>query len=265
MDYEQLSNGILMPKVGFGVYQISREDTVSNVVAALDRGYRHIDTARNYGNETEVGTAIRKSGVSRNELFITTKIYGATTYEAACQMIDEALEKLQVDYIDLLLFHWPSGNMVETYRAMEDYYSSGRLKSIGLSNFYRTDFDKIIRSSTIVPMVNQVEAHVFMQQREFQQKMDNHTVKLVAWSPLGSGKNGIFLNKTLRSIGKVHHKTTAQVALRFLLQSGFSIIPKTTHVERMKENLAVFDFQLTDKEMIEIKSLDTEKSLFGWY
>ena len=167
MEYIQLNNGIKMPSIGFGVYQIPLLMTKQCVLDALAIGYRHIDTARNYGNEREVGEALIDSGISRAEIFLTTKIYGADSYRQACQYIDEALNKLQTKYIDLMLFHWPSGNITETYRAMEDYYKAGKLKAIGLSNFFIHDFNTVISSCTIIPMVNQVEAHIFIKEKFF--------------------------------------------------------------------------------------------------
>lgn len=265
MEYEILNNGIKIPRIGFGVYQVSSNSAEKCVIDALTVGYRHIDTARNYGNEREVGNAIKKCEISRNEIFLTTKIYGAYSYKEACRYIDEALNKLQTEYIDLLLFHWPSGNIMETYRAMEDYYKEGKLKAIGLSNFYRKDFEEIINNCKITPMVNQVEAHVFMQQKYLKEEMDKYNIKLEAWSPLACGKNNIFKNKVLKTIADSHKKSTAQIALRFLYQKDILIIPKTVHIERMKENLNILDFQLTNDEIKEIEMLNTEKSLFGWY
>ena len=243
MEYIQLNNGIKMPSIGFGVYQIPLLMTKQCVLDALAIGYRHIDTARNYGNEREVGEALIDSGISRAEIFLTTKIYGADSYRQACQYIDEALNKLQTKYIDLMLFHWPSGNITETYRAMEDYYKAGKLKAIGLSNFFIHDFNTVISSCTIIPMVNQVEA----------------------WSPLACGKNNIFGNLILEKIAKSHRKSTAQVALRFLNQKGIAIIPKSIHKDRIKENWEIFDFELTNDEMKEIELLDCDCSLFSWY
>ncbi|WP_238902470.1 aldo/keto reductase [Clostridium sp. YIM B02506] len=265
MEYEILNNGIKIPRIGFGVYQVSSNIAERCVIDALSSGYRHIDTARNYDNEREVGNAIKKCGITREEIFLTTKIYGAYSYREACGYIDEALNKLQTDYIDLLLFHWPSGNIVETYRAMEDYYKAGKLKAIGLSNFYGKDFKKIISNCEITPMVNQVEAHVFMQQKHFKEEMDKYNIRLEAWSPLACGKNNIFNNKILKIIADNHNKSVAQVALRFLYQKDILIIPKTVNIQRMKENLDILDFELSHNEVKEIEKLDTEKSLFGWY
>lgn len=265
MEYEILNNGIKIPRLGYGVYQISPNIAEKCVLDAFRVGYRHIDTARYYHNEGEVGNAIRNSHIPRNEIFLTTKIYGAHRYEEAARMIDESFHKLKTDYIDLLLFHWPSGNLLETYRAMEDSYHQGKLKAIGLSNFYGKDFRTIVENCEIMPMVNQVEAHVFMQQKHFKEEMDRYDIKLEAWSPLASGKNNIFNHKTLKMIADHHRKSVAQIALRFLYQKDMILIPKTVHIERMKENLALFDFELTHAEVNEIEKLDTGTSLFGWF
>lgn len=265
MEYAILNNGVKMPMLGYGVYQVSQNIAEKCVLDALSVGYRHIDTARNYHNESEVGNAITNSYVPRDEVFITTKIYGASSYAEALKMIDEALRKLQTDYIDLLLFHWPSGNLVETYRAMESSYREQKLKAIGLSNFYGKDFKKIVDNCEVKPMVNQVEAHVFMQQRQFKEEMDKYNIKLEAWSPLACGKNDILNNKVLKKVAANHSRSTAQVALRFLIQKDMTVLPKTIRVERMKENFAIFDFELTSAEISEIERLDTGTSLFGWF
>jgi len=265
MEYDILSNNIKIPKIGFGVYQIEVNKTGECVNNALALGYRHIDTARNYGNEREVGNAIANSKIDRKDIFLTTKISGSYHYEEACLYIEEALSKLKVDYIDLMLFHWPSGNLNNTYQAMEKYYKMGKLKAIGLSNFYGNDLIQILDNCEIKPMVNQVEAHVFFQQRDLKKDMDKLNIKLEAWSPLASGKNNIFLNCTLESIAKKHHKSVAQIALRFLMQKGFIVIPKSQHIERMKENIEILDFSLDDGDIKKIESMELNDSLFGWY
>lgn len=265
MEYAILNNGVKMPMLGYGVYQVPQNITEKCVLDALSVGYRHIDTARNYYNESEVGNAIANSHIPRNEIFLTTKIYGASSYAEALKMIDEALSKLQTDYIDLLLFHWPSGNHLETYRAMEDAYREQKLKAIGLSNFYGKDFKKIMNNCKVKPTVNQVEAHVFMQQRQFKEEMDRYNIKLEAWSPLACGKNDILNNKVLKKVAATHGRSTAQVALRFLAQKDMTVLPKTIRVERMQENFAIFDFELTSAEISEIERLDTGTSLFGWF
>lgn len=265
METITLRNGVKIPVVGFGTYQIPASKTERCVIDALKIGYRHIDTARDYGNEKEVGKAIQQSGILRSEIFLTTKIYGAYSYKEACRFIDEALEKLQTDYIDLMLFHWPSGNITETYRALEEYYHKGRLHAIGLSNFFGDNFQLIKRSCMEMPAINQVEAHVFHQRQAFKTEMDQYGIKLEAWSPLACGKNKIFTNKTLVEIADAHHKTTAQIALRFLMQKGIIVIPKSAHVERMKENLSITDFELSRNEIHNIEMLDKDQSLFGWY
>lgn len=260
-----LNNGVVMPSVGFGVYQIPSRQTKNCVLDALKVGYRHIDTARNYGNEQEVGQAIKASGLKREEIFLTTKIYGAYSYLEACQYIDDALKKLQVDYLDLLLFHWPSGNLIETYRAMEDYYKQGKIKALGLSNFFGSDFKSIINNCRIMPAVNQVEAHVFHQRKAMLQEMKQYGICLEAWSPLACGKHNIFNQPVLKTIATTHQKSIAQIALKFLNQKGIVVIPKSTHLNRIKENVDIFDFKLTDEEIKAIEKLDLNRSLFGWY
>ena len=265
MDHIILNNGVSIPLVGYGVYQIPKHQTKECVINAIKSGYRHIDTARDYGNEKEVGEAIRECGIKRTDLFLTTKIYGAYSYQEACQYIDDALNRLDCEYIDLLLFHWPSGNLTETYRAMEDYYKQGKLKAIGLSNFFDHQLDTILSNCTITPAVNQVETHVFHQRHKFQQRLHHDNIQLEAWSPLACGKHNIFHHPMLQEIADKHHKSISQIALKFLVQRKIIIIPKSIHINRMMENIDIFDFELTQEEMLKIKSLDRNKSLFGWY
>jgi len=264
-EYIILNNGVKMPKVGFGVYQIPSSITKRCVMDALSLGYRSIDTAQYYENEKEVGDAIRASGIPRNEIFVTTKLIGCREYNDSLRAIKDSLEELNIEYIDLLLIHQPTGNYVEIYRAMEEYYNKGLLKAIGISNFYGERYLKLVKNCKIIPQVNQVETHVFRQQPELRTLMEPYGTKLESWSPLASTRNNIFGNDILCKIAKKYNKSVAQVALRFLYQQDIIIIPKSTHKERMEENKNIFDFELTDSDMEAIKTLDEGESLFGWW
>jgi 2,5-diketo-D-gluconate reductase A len=259
-----LSNGMNMPILGFGVYQISDLEECERVVdEAIEVGYRSIDTAQAYGNEEAVGNAVRKSGIPREEFFITTKVWISNAgYEKAKASIDESLKKLQTDYIDLLLIHQPFNNYYGTYRAMEEYYKAGKIKAIGVSNFYPDRFIDIAQFSEITPMVNQVETHVFNQQKQAQKIMEKYGTQIESWGPFAEGRNDFFNNETLKEIGEQYGKSVAQVALRFLIQRNVVVIPKTVTKERMIQNFDVFDFALTNKDMEEIAKLDQEQSLF---
>ncbi len=263
MDFVILNNGVKMPQLGYGVYQTPPKITADCVYNALMTGYRSIDTAQAYGNEQGVGDGIKKSGIARDEIFITTKVWITNAgYEKAKVSIDESLKKLQTDYVDLLLIHQPFGDYYGTYRAMEEAYKAGKTRAIGVSNFYPDRFIDIEHFAEIKPAVNQVETHVFCQQKEAKKYMDARGCKVMSWGPFAEGKNDYFNNAVLKEIGETHGKSTAQIALRFLLQSGIILIPKTTHTERMKENFDMFDFSLDKTEMMRIETLDTGKSLF---
>ena len=263
MDYITLNNGVKMPKLGYGVYQTPPEETERCVLDAVKIGYRSIDTAQAYGNEEGVGTAIAKCGLPREELFITTKIWISNAgYEKAKASIEESLKKLQTSYIDLLLIHQPFGDYYGSYRAMEEAYREGKVRAIGVSNFYPDRFLDINHFAQIKPAVNQIEAHVFQQQKIAKQYLTKHGAQIMSWGPFAEGKNDFFNTPALKEIGTKHGKTPAQVALRFLLQSGVVAIPKSVHEERMKENFNVFDFELTAGEMEQLEQLDTGESLF---
>ena len=263
MEYVTLNNGIRMPILGYGVYQVTLEECERCVLDAISVGYRSIDTAQAYANEEGVGSAIVKCGVPRDELFITTKVWVSNAgYEAAKASIDESLRKLRTDYIDLLLIHQPFGDYYGTYRAMEEACKKGKTRAIGVSNFYPDRFVDIAHFATIKPAVNQVETHVFQQQKQAIEYMQKYGTQIESWGPFAEGKNGLFTNPTLAEIGAAHGKSVAQVALRFLIQNGVVVIPKSTHKERMEENFNVFDFTLTDEEMARIEALDSGESLF---
>lgn len=264
MEYKTLSNGVKMPILGFGVYQVPDLAECERVVSdAISVGYRSIDTAQAYMNEEAVGNAVRKSGIAREEFFITTKIWISNYgYEKAKASLDASLEKLQTDYIDLVLLHQPFGDYYGAYRAMEDYYKAGKIKAIGISNFAPDRVADLAIFSDVTPMVNQVETHVFNQQVNARKTMDEYGVQIESWGPFAEGSNHLFTNETLVAIGSKYHKTAAQVALRYLIQRDVIVIPKTVHKNRMEQNFDVFDFVLTDDDMAEILKLDTGKSLF---
>lgn len=258
-----LNNGVKMPQMGYGVYQVNPIECERCVLDAISVGYRLIDTAQAYHNEEGVGNAIQKCGVPREELFIVTKIWMSNAgEEKAYASILESLEKLKSDYIDLLLIHQPFGDYYGTYRAMERAYREGKVRAIGVSNFYPDRFIDLQAHVEIKPAVNQVETHVFNQQVEAQKYMEKYGCHIMSWGPFAEGLNDFFHNEVLLEIGKAHDKTLAQTALRFLIQRGVIIIPKSTHKERMQENLNIFDFELTDDEMNRIAALDLHRSLF---
>lgn len=263
MDYVTLNNGVKMPQLGYGVYQTLPEETERCVLAAIKNEYRSIDTAQAYGNEEGVGQAIVKCGLPREELFITTKIWISNAgYEKAKASIEESLKKLKTDYVDLLLIHQPFGDYYGTYRAMEEAYKAGKTRAIGVSNFYPDRYIDIAHFAEVVPAVNQVETHVFQQQKVAREYLAKYHTQIMSWGPFAEGKNDFFNTPALKEIGAKYGKSVAQVALRFLLQNGVVVIPKSTHEERMQENFNVFDFVLTDEEMKQIETLDTGKSLF---
>lgn len=264
MEYVKLNNGVEMPLISFGVYQIPKEDTKRCVLDAIKSGYRGIDTAQSYFNESEVGDAIVECGVPREELFITTKVwidhYG---YEECKASVEESLRKLKTDYLDLCLLHQPFSDYYGAYRALEELYAEGKIKAIGVSNFYPDRLTDICMfDRKVIPAVNQVEVNPFNAQWCAQENMEKYGVKMEAWAPFGEGRNNLFTNETLVSIGKKYNKSSAQVMLRWLIQRGVIVACKSTHIERMQENINVFDFELTEEDMNSIKILDTSNSLF---
>lgn len=259
----KLNNGIEMPQIGYGVYQVSPDECERCVSDALKTGYRMIDTAQAYHNEEGVGRAVKNSGINRSDIFIVSKVWISNYgYEKAKASIDESLRKLQTDYIDLMLLHQPFCDRYGAYRALEDAYREGKLRAIGVSNFYPDHFIDLASNVDIVPAVNQVETHVFNQQTEAQKIMEEFGTHIMSWGPLAEGRNNLFSNETLTKTGNSHGKSVAQIALRWLIQRGVIIIPKSVHIERMEQNLDIFDFELTYEEMAEIATLDTGKSLF---
>ena len=263
MEYVTLSNGVKMPILGYGVYQVTKDECERCVSDALAVGYRSIDTAQSYFNEEETGNAIAKSGIPREEIFLTSKVwiehYG---YEECKKSIETSLGKLQTDYLDLMLLHQPFSDYYGAWRALEEYYEAGKIRAIGISNFYPDRMIDIASFARIRPMVNQVETHPFNQQIEAKKWMDKYGIQIEAWAPFGEGRGGLFENEVLSEIGAKYGKTTAQVMLRWHIQRGVVVIPKSTHRERMEENLNVFDFALSDDDMASIAALDKAQSSF---
>lgn len=263
MEYTTLKNGVKIPMLGYGVFQIPVEDTARCVLDALAVGYRSIDTAQGYFNEEGVGDAISTCGIPRDQLFLTTKIWISNGgYEKAKASIDESLKKLKTDYIDLMLIHQPFNDYYGSYRAMEEAYKAGKIRAIGVSNFMPDRFIDIANFVEIPPMVNQLEVHLFQQQKAARPILKKYGTQLMAWSPLAQGKNNLFADPTLKEIGEKYGKTAAQVNLRFLIQSGVVVIPKSTHKDRMEENFNLFDFSLTEDDMKRLEEMDLGHSLF---
>lgn len=263
MNYVTLENGVKMPQLGYGVYQVTKEECERCVLDALKVGYRLFDTAQSYFNEEEVGNAIVKSGVSREEIFLTSKVwidhYG---YEECCKSVLESLRKLKTDYIDLMLLHQPFSDYYGAYRALEDLYDEGKIKAIGISNFYPDRMVDLASFTRIKPMINQIEIHPYHQQVFSKEWHDKYGVQLEAWAPFGEGRKNMFELSELKEIGDKYGKTVAQVILRWHLQRGIVVIPKSTHLERMKENFNVFDFELAQEDMDVISKLDKNESSF---
>lgn len=258
----RLNNGVEMPRLGLGVFQIPNEETARVVADALSVGYRSIDTAQIYGNEEGVGEGIRRSGVDRKDIFITSKVWVSNFgYERAKASIDESLGKLGTDYIDLMLIHQPYGDYLGAYRALEEAYKEGKLRAIGISNFYADRYIDFVHSVEVAPAVNQVETHIWTQQRELEAEMKPYDTKLMSWGSFAEGQNDFFATPELLEIGAKHGKTAAQVALRNLLQRDIIVIPKTVSKERMAQNIAVFDFELSEEDQAKLSALDTGKSM----
>ena len=260
----KLNNGIEMPILGFGVYQITdAQECENSVLDAIHAGYRLIDTASAYGNEQAVGNAIKKSGVARNELFITTKLWISDAgYDKTKKAFEKSLANLGLDYLDLYLIHQPFGDVHGSWRAMEELYNEGRIKAIGVSNFQPDRIMDLMVFNKVVPAVNQIETHPFNQQIETQDFLTENNVQIESWGPFAEGRNDLFKNEVLVSIAAKYNKSVAQIVLRWLTQRGVVVIPKSVRKERIIENFNIFDFQLNDDDMDTIKKLDTGKSLF---
>lgn len=259
-----LNNGVEMPILGFGVFQIpDHSECKKSVLNAIEVGYRSVDTAAAYQNEEAVGEAIKESGIDRSELFITTKLWIADAgYEKTKKAIETSLNKLQLDYLDLYLIHQPYGDVHGSWRAMEEAYKQGKIKAIGVSNFHPDRVMDLIVNNKIVPAINQIETHPFYQRNEDQNFLQENGVQIESWAPFAEGKNDLFKNEQLAIIGKKYNKSIAQVVLRWLIQRGVVVIPKTVTKERMIENINVFDFELSQEEMTTIQTMDTKESLF---
>lgn len=263
METMKLYNGVEVPANGFGVYQVSKEDCKESVLTALKTGYRHIDTAQSYFNESEVGEALKESDVPRKEIFLTTKVwidnYGeGKTYDS----VVESLKKLQTDYLDLILLHQPVGDYHAAYRDLEKLYEEGKVRAIGVSNFYPDRLVDLCMFAKIKPMVNQIEVNVFNQQVEAKKWADKYGVVLEAWAPFAEGRNNMFHNEVLQAIGEKHNKSVAQVILRWLYQRGIVSLAKSVHEERIKENFDIYSFELDNEDMKKIETLDTKTSSF---
>ena len=263
MEHITLNNGVKMPLLGYGVYQIPKEECEACVIDAINAGYRLIDTAQSYFNEEAVGNAIAKCEVPREELFITTKVWISNYgYDKARESVLNSMKKLKVDYIDLVLLHQPFADYYGAYHALEDLYKEGKLRAIGVSNFYPDRLSDICAFNEITPQVNQVETNPFNQQIEAQQNMIKNNVQIEAWAPFGEGRNNMFNNPVLKKIADKYEKSVAQVILRWLTQRGVVALAKSINVNRMKENISIFDFKLSEEDMNTIKELDTKNSLF---
>lgn len=264
MEFVTLNNGLKMPKVGFGVYRIKdHKQCKQALLDAIDAGYRLIDTAQSYGNEEAVGKAIQETSVPRNELFITTKVWVANYgYEKTKASVEESLKKMQLDYIDLVLLHQPFNDYYGAYKALEDLYKEGKIKAIGVSNFYPDRLVDLVLYSEVKPAVNQVEVNVFHQQIEAQTYNEKYGVQMEAWAPFAEGRNNMFTNPELKAIGDKYGKSIAQVILRWLVQRGIVPLAKSVKKERMQENIDIFDFELNYEDMEIIESMNRNKSCF---
>lgn len=258
MEYVTLSNDVKIPQLGFGVFLIPKDQTKEVVLNAIDVGYRHFDTAQAYYNEEAVGEAIEESGIPREEFFITTKVWVSSYgYEETKKAFEESLSKLRTDYIDLYLIHQNVGDTYATWRAMEDLYKEGKIRAIGVCNYNQNRFTDLALHSEITPMINQIEVNPFYQQENTEEFHAKFATKVEAWGPLAEGKDNIFQNPILSSIGEKYNKTVAQVILRWITQRGIITFPKSVKKERMEENFIIFDFKLSDEDMEEIKKLET--------
>ncbi|MEV5003941.1 aldo/keto reductase [Nocardioides sp. LML1-1-1.1] len=267
METVTLNNGVEMPIIGFGVFQIPDTETQAAVEAALAAGYRHLDTAASYGNEEAVGAAIKASGIPREELWVTTKLWiqyapTGSVEDNTLRAFEASLTRLGLDYLDLYLIHQPLGDYYSEWRAMQKLYAEKRARAIGVSNFHPDRLVDLIENNEIVPAVNQIETHPFHQRRVDQDLMGERGVQIESWGPFAEGKNDLFTNPVLAAIGEAHGKSAAQVVLRWLTQRQVIVIPKSVKPERMAQNLDIFDFTLTEEQMAQIATLDTGASQF---
>lgn len=263
MEYLQLNNGVKMPMLGFGTFMIDGEECEKSVLSAIDHGYRLIDTAEAYGNEEAVGNAIAKCGVDRKELFIVTKV-NFKSYENTRETVETSLEKLKTDYLDLVLLHWPFGNVYKAWRELEKLYEEGKIRAIGVSNFEPDRLIDLISYNKVKPVINQIETHLYCQRTTEHTWEDKYNVAHMAYAPLGQGHaNEMFEEDIVQELSQKYHKTPAQILLRRTVQDGVAVIPKSVHEERMEENINVFDFALTDEEMSKLCELDKAQAMIG--
>ncbi|MEY8441469.1 aldo/keto reductase [Lactobacillaceae bacterium 24-114] len=263
MENVTLNNGIVMPMVGFGTYQITENTTLLNVDKAFRLGYRLIDTAQYYGNEEGVGEAVKESGLPREKVFVTTKVQ-TTGYEETIKGLDQSLKNFNQDYFDMVLIHWPTGDDLNTYRALETAYKDGKVRSIGLSNFNIPQVQEILDNTTIKPVVDQIETHILWQQERMHKFLTGNQIIHESYAPLGEGNPGFLDIPVLEEIGKKYQKTPAQVTLRYFVQNGIVVIPKSTNTKHMEENINIFDFKLNGEEMAKLRDLDVKQSIDGW-
>ncbi len=266
MEYFTLNNGVKLPAVGFGTWDVRGEAGKNAILTALELGYRLIDTAQMYDNETIVGEAVRESGLARRDIFITTKLYRpSSSYQKAKAGIEKSLQALQTDYIDLLLIHEPYENALEMYDALKEAYEAGTVRAIGISNFGQKEYDRFLERCGVVPAVDQVESHVYYPQLELKEQLARHGTQMQSWASFTEGRRNIFVDPLLNRIGAKYGKTAGQVALRYLTQNGIAVIPKSVHRDRMEQNLHSLDFTLSQEDMEQLASLNEGRSLFGWY
>lgn len=266
MEYLTLSNDVQMPMVGFGTWDVRGKQRKRSILEALEVGYRLIDTAQMYGNEDIVGAAIKESGLARNEVFLTTKLYRpCASYQGAKAGIEKSLNVLQTDYIDLFLIHEPYDNASEMYEALKEAHQAKKIRVIGISNFDANRYEVFVRSCGVLPAVNQVESHVYFPQLALKKLLNGYGTQMQSWGSYTEGRKNIFAEPLLNQIGAKYGKSSAQVALRFLVQNEIAVIPKSVHRERMTQNLAIFDFRLSREDIEQIKGLNGRQSLFGWY
>lgn len=266
METLTLNNGVRMPLVGFGTWDVRGETGKQAILTALELGYRLIDTAQMYDNEEIVGQAVRESGLARQDIFITTKLYRpSNSYQKAKAGIEKSLNELQTDYIDLLLIHEPYGSALEMYEALKEAYEAGTVRAIGISNYGLEEYDRFLKQCGVVPAVNQVESHVYFPQLELKEHLARHGTQMQSWASFTEGRRNLFAEPLLNQIGAKYDRTAGQVALRYLTQQGIGVIPKSVHRERMEENLHSLGFTLEQADMQQLSRLNERRSLFGWY
>lgn len=266
MEYIRLHNGVNMPKLGLGTWNLRGKECEEVIKVALECGYRLIDTAHMYDNEKEIGNVLGKTDIPRSDLFICTKMHSSfNSYDKAKIAIEESLKNLQVDYIDLYLIHEVYSHAKDMYKALEEAYVEGKVKAIGVSNFKKDYFESFVKDVKIIPMVNQMETHVYFQQIDLHHTLDKYHTVLEAWAPFTSGEKNLFNDPVLIEIGQKYHKSAAQIALRFMIQNDIVVIPKSKHKERLMENINIFDFVLVESDIKKIKQLDMNQQLYHWY